>query len=162
MARGREIFERFSGAEAIRLAKAAMRYAQHAFQPNVIRPLQNIADIQQAPGVMQRWVMANPMVREQFHMQRCDGYSETYVDVHPQDRGVNHYDFRRVMSGVLQECTEEEGADWKVVNHFEFDHFDDVQLSTREKDDILTVWDLIEGLMKPGAEDPTSPYCNRL
>jgi len=161
MERGREIFERYNGAEALRMAKAAIRTVQHIFQPDSVRSLDNIGAIQQAPLTMQRWLMACPYVREFYHSQRCDGYSNTYIDMEPGSRGVDHTDYRKVMTGMLVE-QEEGDADWKVTNYpFDLDD-DDVRLTLTEKTDIISTWDLIRSMMQTGQEDPTSPYCDKL
>lgn len=158
MERGRDIFERYNGAEALRMAKAALRTVTHAFQPDVIRQLDNIGDMQQAPLSMQRWIMACPEVREYYHQQRCEGYADTYLDYEPACRGWDHSDYRKVMSGVIQELPEGD-VDWMMKVYFEDD--EDVRLSITEKADILSTWDLIRSMMQPGKEDPTSPSaCN--
>lgn len=160
MQRGREIFERYNGAEALRAAKSAIRHVQHCFQQDIIRPLTNIGAIQQAPLSMQRWIMASPDIREFYHHQRCEGYADTYVDMEPKSIGIEHTDYRKVMSGVIQEC-EEGDIDWKTTIYFEGDD-DDVRLSLAEKVDIMSVWSLIKTMMSPGKEDPTSPSCCNL
>lgn len=162
MERGRNIFDRFYGSEAARLAKAAIRTTQHMFQHDVVMPLTNIAAMQQAKPTMQRWIMACPTVREMYHMQRCDGYSDSYVDMQPGCVGADHYDYRKVMNGVIVEGDENADYDWKKTTWLTDFNEEDVNLTISEKADILTVWDLISTMMKPGKEDPTSPYCTTL
>ena len=158
MERSQQIFERFNGDEAIRRAKAAIRTIQHAFQPDIIRPLRDIGALQQAPYAMQRWIMASPDVREWYHQQRCDGYSNAYVDMEPGSVGEQHRDYRMVMNGIAQEHPE---ADWVIYNYFEHED-DDVKLTLGEQVDILSAWDLVRSMLKLGKEDPTSPYCDKL
>jgi hypothetical protein len=159
MEQGREVFQRYNGSEALRAAKAAIRTVQYCFQTDIIRPLSNIGAMQQAPLSMQRWIMACPDVRELYHQQRCDGYSDTYIDMEPASIGTDHTDYRKVMSGLIQECVEGD-VDWKTTIYFEGDD-DDVRLSLSEKVDIVSTWDLIKSMMTPGKEDPTSPSaCN--
>jgi anaerobic ribonucleoside-triphosphate reductase len=160
--KSKQVFERFQGSEAMRLAKAAMRTVQHMFDPDTVRYLDNVSALQQARPAMQRWIMASPEVREWYHKQRCDGYSITYLDEHPGDVGVNHTDWRIVNSGVIKELPDdhESGADWMFTNYY----FDDVdtKLTLGEKVDIMSTWDVIKTMLKPGGEDPTSPYADRL
>jgi hypothetical protein len=159
MEKGREVFERYNGAEALRAAKAAIRSVQFHFQEDTIRPLYDIGAIQQAPLSMQRWIMASPDVREFYHQQRCDGYADTYVDMEPKSIGADHSDYRKVMYGIIQECDDGE-FDWMTKIYFEGDD-NDVRLSLSEKVDVMSVWSLIKSMMKPGSEDPTSPSaCN--
>lgn len=162
MQRGQQIFEQFNGMEAIRRTKAALRSIQHAFQPDSIRYLDNIASMQQAPVAMQRWIMACPVVREHYHQNRCDGYSDTYVDMEPGSIGANHTDWQKVMNGLLlPHDVEGQEADWKCTTYFHTDE-GDVRLTLTDQIDILSTWDAIKSMMGPGKEDPTSPYCDKM
>lgn len=161
MSRGLEIFDRYGGSEALRHAKAAIRAVQHAFDSDAISFLSDIGAIQQAPISMQRWIMAMPEVRKLFHEQRCDGYSESYVDYHPGDIGKKHYDWRVATQGVIFETPDDPDYAFSVTNWFE-EEPDDVQLSLREKMDIQNTWDVVRDLFAKGKEDPTSPYCDKL
>ena len=160
--KSRELFERYNGHTAMRLAKAALRSTQHMFQHDVIYSMQSIGAIQQAQLTMQRWIMASPDVRKMYQAQQCDGYSDTYVDMHPGTIGEDHYDYRKVMTGVIQLDPENEEIDWFRKTWYTDHDLGDVDLTLSEKVDILSVWDLMKTMMKPGKEDPTSPYCTIL
>jgi hypothetical protein len=153
------LFEQYNGAEALRLANAAVRKVQAIFQPNSIRNLWELGAIQNAPLVMQRWIMAEPTVRKMYHEQRCDGYAETYVDMHPGFVGREHYDWRQVQHGLVQ--TEDEDA--PMVSFF-FDELEqgDRELTLEEKMDIVSTWDVVRSMLKPGGEDPTSVFGTQL
>lgn len=97
----RDVFDRFNGEAAMRLARAAVRKASSLFQRDEIRSIWDMGQMQQAPLTMQRWIMANPVVRQMFQDQRCDGYADTYVDMFPGTIGESHYDYRRAMNGLL-------------------------------------------------------------
>jgi len=161
MERGRQIFNDFYGSEAIRLAKSAMRATQHMFQRDTIYAMDSISQLQQAKPTMQRWIMACPEVRTYYHQQRCDGYSDSYVDSSPGLVGEQHHDYQKVMNGILQE-TDDPEIDWKYTTWLHDTDDVDPQLSFSEQVTILSVWDLVKGMMKPGKEDPTSPYCTNL
>lgn len=98
-----EIRETFNNSAAVQLAKAALNRTRGIFSPNVVKTLTEVPDMQNAKSVMQRWMMANPEVRTLYQQQRCDGFSDSYVDLQPGKIGENHYDFRRVMDGMVQE-----------------------------------------------------------
>lgn len=157
--KAREMWDRFNGAEAINSAKAAVRKLGAVFQSNSIRELREIGEIQNAPIAMQRYIMAQPKVRERFHRQRCDGYSDTYVDVFPNDIGEQHYDYRRVMDGVLQ--YDKEGKAY-IVHYIENNQEGEQNLTLTEQVDILNTWDLVASLMEYGERDPTSVYNSKL
>jgi hypothetical protein len=151
-------YERFNGSEAMRLARAMTRQVTGMFAPDIIRPLLTIGDLQTAQLTMQRWVMANPVVRG-FHMeQRCEGYSDTFTDPHPGVVGEKHYDYRRVMDGVIR--VTEDG--WEAKHYVENLLPDDKSLSHEDKVDILKTWDVVEAFMAQGMDDPTSPWNAKL
>lgn len=154
-----EIYERFNGSQAMQLVRSALNMTSGIFQPQCVKPLVEINDFHQATITMQRWVMANPIVRQWYHDQRCDGYSDTYVDVSPGLIGENHYDYRRVMDGVVQ-MNEEHG--W-IAKFYPEDLLEgDRELLPDEKADIISTWEIVEMFMKAGEVDPTSVYASTL
>jgi hypothetical protein len=146
--------EYFNGSEAMRLAQAAINRAGSVFQADTIRDLYQIGELQNAPLVMQRFIMANPVVRDLYHQQRCDGYSDTYLDMEPGAVGLAHYDYRRVITGMVME-DEEHG--WKIVHCLDELKEGDRPLQIEEKDIVLSVWDVVEARIREGKDDPTSP-----
>ncbi len=154
-----DLYEQYNGAEALRLAAAAVRKVASIFQPNSIRPLYTLGELQNAPLALQRWIMAEPTVRELYHQQRCDGYSESYVDMHPGFVGREHYDWRMVQHGLIQTEDEEE-----PMARFFFDDLveGDRELTLDEKTDIVTTWDIVKNMVKTNQEDPTSAFGGQL
>lgn len=152
-----ELYERFNGSDAMRLAKAAARAAASLFMPDRIGSIFEMGQFQQAPPVMQRYLMAEPFVRAQYHAQKCDGYSDTYVDREPGLVGDAHYDYRRVMHGVIKDDDES-----YVKFYIEDLEPGDRHLSHEDKVDIINSWDILKALMKAGGEDPTSPFNSKL
>lgn len=152
-------FEELNSAEAMRLARAAVRRAGSVFQRDEIRSMWELPQIQNAPLTMQRWIMAEPTVRQMYQEQRCDGYSETYVDMHPGAIGADHYDYRRVTNGII---VDDEEHGWKATIYLDELIEGDRDLTLDEKVDILTTWDIVSSLMKEGSEDPTSSWGGKL
>lgn len=155
MSRAREVYERFHGSDAVRLARAAARQVKSQWERNIIRPLTTIAETQQAPYKMQRYLMAEPTVRRAYHRQQCDGYSESYVDVAPGLVGHDHYEYRRVMDGIVQE-TDDGG--WYVDEYLDELEDGDKELLFEEQFDILRSWNTLASAMIAGKDDPTSPW----
>jgi hypothetical protein len=149
-----QIYDRLNGSEAMKNIRSAMKSAASIFQDDVVKSLFDIVDFQNATFQMQRWIMANPVVRQMYHEQKCDGYSDTYVDLEPGCISDNHYDYRRVMNGVV--VCEENNEYFKIYS--EDLKEGDRHLLHDEKVDILQTWEVIEMFMKHGTEDPTSPY----
>ena len=155
MAGARELYERFSSSEAMRLMRAAARAAQHLGQSNTIRFLADIGALQQAPPVMHRYIMAEPTVRKLYHEDRCEGYAGMYDDVSPGDVGESHYDYRRVMQNMV---TFESDGGWTATTWGEDLHDGDYELSFEEKCDMLDSWWAVREYLKAGGEDPTSRF----
>jgi hypothetical protein len=153
----RDIYNNLNSSVIADAARLAMRTAAGLFL-NYIAPLTTMSGFQTAAPIMQRWVMANPNVRELYHNQLCNGYADTYVDYHPEDVGENHYDYRRVMDSVIVD--NDEGS---IVKYYLDDLIDgDKELNPHEKFDILSTWDIVEAFIAAGKEDPTSPYNDML
>jgi hypothetical protein len=114
--------------------------------------------MQQAPVVMQRWIMAEPTVRTLYHKQECDGFSDTYKDMSPGIVGEQHYDYRRVMDGVIQE----DGDSWCAKFYMDDLVEGDTPLIFRDKMDILSTWERVTMYIAAGDEDPTSTTADKL
>jgi hypothetical protein len=165
MAGARELFEQFNGDEALRRARALARTVKNAFQRNEIRSIFDLAGSQAANQEMQRWIMANPSIRQSYFDQRLDGYSDSYVDMHPGMIRDDHYDYQRVMNGMLQEVpAEQEGEDegWKATFYFTPVEEGDRELDVSEQSDILSTWQYINAIMQIGEDDPTNQRGGKL
>lgn len=150
-----QLYEQFSGHDAVRLLRAAGRAAAHMFQTDTVRYLGSISDLQFAPPTMQRYIMADPTIRQLYYDNRVDGYSHSYVDMHPGDIGDQHYDYRRVMNGVV--VFDEDGG-WHARTWNEALEGDDYELSMNERNDILGSMWAARQFIKAGGEDPLSIY----
>ena len=155
METSRSLYEKISGSEAMRIARAAARAHSGMWNVNRIKPLTTIADFQHPPKVMERWIMAEPTVRQLYHEQRCDGYSESYIDPEPGLVGEAHYDYRRVMNGMVQE--HEEGG-WYANCYYDEMLLDEEELNVDEQVDIIESWTNIVSAIRNGKEDPTSKW----
>lgn len=120
------------------------------WQTNSIRPLSTVNAIQQAPLEMQRWVMAEPTIRASWNREGCSGYDGNYVDVRPGGVGKSHYDYRRVMNGVIE--------DGKYTNYHEVLITQDDVLNIIEKAAIKHTWKVINDALEESNVDITSPY----
>jgi hypothetical protein len=153
MEQSQHLYEHINNSAAVRAAKAALRSAKALFHPNTIVQLDTIEELRAAQPVMQRWIMAEPTIREYYHNNGCDGYYGTYVDNDPGKTGWNHYDYRRVMDTVVQF---DEDDNWVARNIFEELLPDDRDLTFDEKVRILNSWDIMRMFMEAG-EDVSNP-----
>jgi hypothetical protein len=146
--------------DAMRLAQAATRKLRSLWDEDCIRPLQDIGDFQYAPLIMQRYIMAQPTIRKLYQQQRCDGYSDTYIDIHPNVIGEDHYDYRRVMNGVVTISEEDEdgNSEWSSTTYLDELNEDDNELLFEEQLEIIQTWDKLQALLDEGKDDPTSRY----
>lgn len=147
------MYDRISGSTAMRMARQAVAMVGNMWDTNEIHRLSLMTEIQLAKTVMQRWIMANPTVRNMYYEQRIDGYSDSYVDMHPNDIGENHYDYRRVMNGIAVE-----DGDRILCTTYPDELLDEKELTIEEQVDILITWDKVEQMMREGGEDPTSKW----
>lgn len=152
------LYDQINSSEAMRIARAAVNQVKTIFQENTIHYIDKLENLQNACVVMQRWIMANPTVRQQYHLQKCDGYSDTYVDMQPDAIGQKHYDYRRVMNNVIQD----EDDSWVVRCYPDELHHGDRELQAHEKFKILSTWEIINLYMEKGEKDPTSIWNNDL
>lgn len=157
--RAASMFSSINDSEAARRARAAIIATKPDYLNDMVLPLNTIGELQRANLYMQRWIMAEPTVREIYHDQRCDGYQNTYMDMYPNDIGESHYDYRRVMDGVVINDVEPN----VVSRHYIEDLLEgDRDLSSYEKHDILRTWDIVKQCMLAGEQDPTSPFNGNL
>jgi hypothetical protein len=148
------MYDQIYDSRAIRAAKAAVRMAAGFFHPNSIMPLMDLEQIQHAQPVMQRYIMAEPTIREIYLRSRCDGYYPTYVDVHPGRIQQDHYDYRRVMDTIVHDVQDE---GWRVSQYSEDLLPEDRDLTFQEQTYMLSTWDIIKMFVEAGS-DPTDVY----
>jgi len=158
---GKAFFERSSQAaaqifnvEAMRqLTRQLVRTSKEFFTDgNRVVPLETYEELQLASTVMQRWVMAEPEIRKAYLDQRIDGYSDTYMNVFENKIKDDHYDYRRVMDGVVLD-EEDHYVKFYIDELFEGDR----ELNHDEKVDILSTWDIARHFLHAGL-DPTDPF----
>ncbi len=154
--RSREQFERFNSSAAMEFARNMVKSVMGTAEVTTdrITTLWEVNQFQGASIPMQRWVMANPVVRDLYHAQGCEGYSDTYVDMQPKVSGEEHYDYRRVMDGVIQFDKDD---NWFAKIYVEELTEGDRDLTHGEKHDIIQTWSKLEYLIALGKDDPTSP-----
>lgn len=153
----RELYNRINDSTQIRMAKAAIRYAAGMHQPNVIIQIDNIEGMRSATPMMQNYIMAQPDLRDLYHRQQVNGYSDTYVDLDPKKNREDHYYYRRVMDSVVQD-TEVDGEYRWVAKQF----YDELleghtDLTTEERHSVMLTWERIQQLVADD-RDPTDIF----
>jgi hypothetical protein len=145
------LHDTFNSSEAMRAARAAIRRFDSMFLPDKVQTLEKLGHLQNAPIVMQRWIMAHDATRKMYHDQRLDGYSATYVDMWPSDRNLDHVDWRMIHNGVMMET-----EDGHVMQHWLDDVQEgDVALRFEQQSEILNTHDVQDAYIELGQEDFT-------
>lgn len=157
--RSRQTFEHFNSNAALNFArKVVQKLAGSDISVDRISFLSDLQQLQKATLTMQRWNMANPVIRQRYLDQRLDGYSDTYINIHGTDIGWYHYDYRRAVEGLG--WTDKEG-------HEHWTQFDDElldgdrRLMLSEQVDIKDTWSIQNALLKFG-DDSTDPEGGQL
>lgn len=154
--RARQIFEEANSSSVLKKAREALRALKGVKRANAIYQVDTIDDLRSVGSMMQRFLMADPVVRKRLLKQTIDGYSETFVNVHGKDIGDSHYDYRRVVDGVYREELNSDGEKIYVNEVFYEALLDeDRDLDAGEQFDILDAWDLQRLVLAAGL-DPTN------
>ena len=148
-----QIYDNFISSEALERARLALLYSNQVENHDVIKTFTLLQEFQTAQAVMQRWIMANPVVGELYNRQLCDGFSDTYVSASNGKLGHDNYDYRRVMDGIVEE---DKDGNLTCSLYFEDLKEGDIDLHVTEQSRILTSWDIGNILIKQGL-DITNP-----
>lgn len=151
-------YEAVTESEAARLAMQAAKKVGSLWQSDIIRPLLELAELQNAGLKMQRWIMACPDVRTLYVNQQCEGYEGMYIDAEPGKVGDAHYDYRRAMNGIIVDSDD----GWYANTYIEDLKYGDQDLTIEEQDDILYTWQRVRYHLQQRGEDPTSRWGARL
>ena len=155
------VYKTLNYEEMLRTARAFTRKISTLFMQNEIQPLQTMAELQHAPLVMQRWLMAEPLTRQMWLDQKIDGYSDTYRS---EDKtvGMNNTDYCKVIDGLYLEDANGDLVMHNIYGLYDDDHPNTRPLDITEQIDILDSWALLRTHFKMGKEDPTSKYNSML
>lgn len=158
MSRARETFDRFSGHEAVRKARRALRSIGNYMQPDAILDIDSVSGLQLAKPRMQRYIMADPMARRMYYEQRIEGYGDSYVDRHQGYVGEAHRDYRLMTQDMIRYETVNE-KERAFVTHFieEIREGEEVP-SLPERFDIQRSLTTLRRAFTLGGEDPTSRF----
>lgn len=141
------------------MMQAVGRTVQNMWMDNVIQPLYEVGQMQHAPQVMVRWLMAEPTIRQLYHNGEAEGYGDRYVDYSPGLIGEEHLDWQIVNDGVIHE--DEEGVDYCVDYFYDSDPRYDPEydnLNVNDVANIMRTWTHMAAYAEAKLEDPTSKW----
>ncbi len=144
-----------------RRLRAIGRKTVSMFRRDSVRLLTDIADLQHPPGEMMKFLLANPVVREKIKRNQCHGWSDRRDSRISEQDGEGHgnYWYRRATNGVFRR---NDNGSYTANIYLDRLTDPDDKLSFEEQVDILHSWELLEGYLNAGDEDPTSKYNSKL
>lgn len=149
----KELVAKSSIDTTLRKMRAAARQVAAVFQTDEIRELKTVAEQQNAPITMRHLIMANPQIRTWYHNQTIEGYHGSYVDREPGLVGEDHYDYRRVQNGIIEET--EDG--FMATQYFE-DVAEGDELFFDQQVEVKITWQNVINNILRGQDDPTSRW----
>lgn len=154
-----ELFKRATDGSIERSIRGMYRSLKGIHRPNSIYPIDTLEECRQAKPLMQRYLMAEPTIRDIYHRQMCDGYSDSYHDQWPTLKGSDHPDWRKVMSGAVQGLSDEEKEDERWYSTMYAHDLDegDRMLAPDEQFVIRTAWDVVRDAVNDKL-DPTNIF----
>lgn len=158
--RSRELYQMIDESSAVQMLRNLRHKHDHLDITNQVSALRSMESLQTASPYMQRWIMAEPELRKRYLNQEVDGYSDTYVNYHGDAVGSDHYDYRRILSGLV----ETQGDDEDYICRIYADELPpgDKELTPFQQFDVLDTWARVTRYLDEGGEDPTSVYGDNL
>lgn len=153
--KAREMYQVISESGASQLLRNLRSKVDNIWDSNRITPLRTLEALQTASSYNQRWLMANPVLRNLYLRQECEGYGDQYVNLHGDAIGDRHVDYRRVMDGVVVAKPE---VDFYYKTYVDVLAEGELKLKSPEKVDVLFNWAMAERFVELGESDPTSQF----
>lgn len=159
--RMRNLYESFHNSAAMNMMQAALNQTRALVMPDTIYRFNRIEDFQIAQPQMQRLIMANPVIRKLYQEQRCDGYSDSYVDPYPGLLGPNDPIWQSVENGHVVEDASGE-ISWTNYSKAYDETHGELHLNQAQQHAIFPTWRALEKIVEKGEYDPTSVWNTKL
>lgn len=142
----KSLYQKHNDEAMLAAARQTALASNMLFDMNIVMFLSSIQALQNAKPLMQRFTMALPEATRLLNEQRIDGYYGSFIDTEPGMVGNNRRDYRLVTDGLVRE--NDDGSISWTINYGDNDD-DDVQLSFRDKMNIMDSWDIaLEAIAK--------------
>jgi hypothetical protein len=156
--KARAFYNTISESDAVQALRNLTVKADVSWKGNNIYHCSSIEMLQTANPIMQRYIMAEPRLRDMYLNQSVEGYEGSYENFHGDALGVSHYDYRRVTDGIVIAHD-----DHYVINEFHENIPDtDRELDFFQKADVIRTWNMVNRALDASEMDPTSPIGNLL
>lgn len=150
--RSRQLFENNFSEDVMYQYDRVLESHNRTWDEDSIRPLRTLEDFQFAKPQMQRWMMANPRLRQLQRQGRIGGWAGSYFDHSPKIDPRKHHDYRKVMSGLEQE---DENGETVFITYMDEELPGDSPLYFTDKKIIRSAWEEMEHLLDTQRKDPT-------
>ena len=149
-------YNEFTNSNTIRYVEALKYKIDTFWDENAIRHLNSIGLIQQAPEVMQKYIMAMPRLRTLHQNGGLSAYGDSYVDKYEGKLEKNHYDYRRVTDTVVIKTL---NGNYESTQYLEPNAQPEDMLSMLQRASVFATWATIDQhLDSDNNSDPTSTW----
>lgn len=149
--------ERFNSIDFDRIGRkieAVIRKVEHIFDRDIIRPMHDIGDFQQAGPTQARWIMANPRAKRLFESDMIRGYRDLIEPQYPGKFGDDDPDYQQVMNGLP--VFDEDGNSHFVEYLHLYDEDGRTELTFRQQTIIRdSIWENFNAHLDAGLDDPS-------
>lgn len=157
--RVRETYDNAYSDESFRAMRALRDQFTHAFQEDMVQRLRGIGDYQNAPPIMQRFIMTDPFIRRRAQEQRTAAYDDDYVDPEPKTPTEWHRDRMFSINGFgIERDDGELEMSFFSVDPQEDDPFMDIDEQAKIHDAQMGILACFE----EGEEDPLDKWKGKL
>ncbi|AEH03482.1 hypothetical protein AVT69_gp056 [Pseudomonas phage PhiPA3] len=154
----RNMYQMISANDAVQALRNLNAKVDNVWNANNVHYCNSLEQIQTANPIMQRWIMAMPTVRSMYLNNSLEGYADSYVNHHGDAIGAAHYDYRRVMDGIVEVADDH----FKVTHYYEETPAEERPFTLHEQVDIIRTWNLVQQELDKNEMDPTSPVGNMM
>ena len=144
------VYDNINNSETLTIARNALNSARGILRPDVIYRASE-DNVFNSTGLMSRYIMAEPTIRGLYQNNKCDGFSNSYIDMYPETLKEEHIDYCRVMDGVM--VYPKNNDEWEI-NYYSNTMDEEPELTIQNQFDILDTWDVVSNLIAEGI-DPT-------
>lgn len=156
--KARTFYTTITESDAIQALRNLTAKADLSWKGNNIHYCNSIEQLQAVNPIMQRYIMAEPRIRDLYLNSSVEGYAGSYENYHGDAIGVNHFDYRRVTDEIVMVNEDS----YEYTKYYENIPDGDKELEFFEKVDIIRTWNLANQALDAGEMDPTSPIGNLL
>jgi hypothetical protein len=137
-----------------RNAIGALRKLRHSREDNSIRRLRGIGQLQHAPRCMERYLVANPVIRQGYNNRMMAGYEDGYSKS-DKWRGTAYKHTDKSWQMVMQGRTDEEEL---MCHTYALTDSEANELSNSEAIDVIVTWKEQIRVMNETDDDVVSTY----